>query len=82
MASWAAAKAFWIMPTCGPLPWVMMISLPCSMSPKGRGGVVDLLDLLGGSVAKGVATKSHDNAVGLAVRLGHNCLFSNVGRRF
>ena len=34
MASWAAAKAFWIMPTCGPLPWVMMISLPCSMRPS------------------------------------------------
>ena len=34
MASWAAAKAFWIMPTCGPLPWVMMISLPCSIRPR------------------------------------------------
>lgn len=46
---------------------------------KGVSGVVDLLDLLGRGVAQGVAAEGNDDAVGLAVRLGHVYLISSKG---
>lgn len=42
-------------------------------------GVVDLLDLLGRGVAQRIAAEGDDDAVGLAVRLGHVYLISSKG---